>query len=227
MIQNETKPEARDDEPFADVITKHTAKKIPKGKLVSCGSRFLSSAEDNYAVIELELLAVQWAVEKSRLYLAGTNFTVITDHQPLVGVLNGKNLDTINNLRIHRIMSKLIGYQFRLLWTPGKTHHIADALSRYPVFPPDDEDDVLVCSIWVARGEVTEEDTESDPALERLIEQATNDEGYQKVYLAVKNHKKLNENYPKITRPNTTEATGTLCHSNKRSLSWSFITGGL
>ena len=132
-------------------------------------------------------------MEKSRLYLAGTNFTVITDHQPLVGVLNGKNLDAINNLRIHRIMSKLIGYKFRLLWTPGKTHHIADALSSYPLFPPDDEDDVLVCSIWVARGEVTEEETESDPALERLIEHATNDEDYQKVYLAVKNHKKLNE----------------------------------
>ena len=90
-------------------------------------------------------------------------------------------------------MSKLIGYQFRLSWTLGKTHHIADTLSRYPVFPPNDEDDVLVCSIWVARGKVTEEETESDPALERLIEHATNEEDYQKVYLAVKNRKKLNE----------------------------------
>ena len=82
---------------------------------MSCGSRFLSSAEANYAVIKLELLAIKWAIAKCRLYLAVANFNMITDHQPLVIVLNGKNLDAINNLRIHRIMSKLIGYQFKVL----------------------------------------------------------------------------------------------------------------
>ena len=133
LLQTETKPEGNEDN-LANIVTKHTAKKISKGKLVSCGSRFLSSAESNYAVIELELLAIQWAVQKCHLYLAGTKFTEITDHQPLVGVMNGKNLDAITNMRIHRIMSKLIGYQFKVLWTPGKTHHIADALSRAPVF---------------------------------------------------------------------------------------------
>ena len=76
-------------------------------------------------------------------------------------------------------MAKLVGYDFRLLWTPGKTHHIADALSRCPVFQPDDQDDVLACPILVGRGDVTEEATESDPALERLVEHATNDEDYQ------------------------------------------------
>ena len=146
LIQTDVKPEANEDA-MADMVTRHTAKKIPKGKLASCGSRFLSSAEENYAVIELELLAVQWAIQKSRMYLVGTNFTVITDHQPLVGILNGKNIDAVNNLRIHRIMSKLIGYQFKLLWTPGKTHHIADALSRRsPVFKPESDQDVLACS---------------------------------------------------------------------------------
>ena len=69
LIQTEKKPEANDDDSLADVVTKHTAKKIPKGKLVSCGSRFLSSAEANYAVIELELLAIQWAISRSCLYL--------------------------------------------------------------------------------------------------------------------------------------------------------------
>ena len=79
LIQTETKPEGNDNN-LANIVTKHTAKKIPKGKLVSCGSRFLSNAESNYAVIDLELLAIQWAVQKCRLYLAGTKFTVITDH---------------------------------------------------------------------------------------------------------------------------------------------------
>ena len=117
LIQTETKPEGNEDN-LADIVTKQTAKKIPKGKLVSWGSRFLSSAESNYAVIELEFLAIQWAVQKCCLYLAGTKFTLITDHQPLVWVMNGKNLDAITNMRIHRITSKLIGYQFKVLWTP-------------------------------------------------------------------------------------------------------------
>ena len=79
LIQTETKPEGNENN-LADVVTKHTAKKIPKGKLVSCGSRFLASAKSNYAMIELELLAIQWAVQKCRLYLDRTKFTVITDH---------------------------------------------------------------------------------------------------------------------------------------------------
>ena len=32
--------------------------------LIQAGSRFLNQAEKNYAVIELELLAIQWATEK-------------------------------------------------------------------------------------------------------------------------------------------------------------------
>jgi hypothetical protein len=72
--------------------------KIPL--LIMAGSRFLSPAEKNYTVVELELLAIQWAVEKCRLYLAGADFTVVTDHQPLLGIINNKNLDAINNTRI-------------------------------------------------------------------------------------------------------------------------------
>ena len=39
--------------------------------------------------------------------------------------------------------------------------------------------------------ESTEEAIERDPAIERLAEHATNDKDYQKVFKAVKDHKKL------------------------------------
>ena len=107
--------------------------------LIIAGSRFLSPAEKNYTVVELELLAIQWATDKSRLYLAGTNFTIVTDNQPLLGILNRKNLDAINNIRIQRLMSKLLGYSFRVEWIPGKNHAIADALSRNLVFTNSDQ----------------------------------------------------------------------------------------
>ena len=50
--------------------------------LVQAVSRFLSEAESCYAVIELEMLAVAWAVIKCKIFLAGLQtFQIITDHR--------------------------------------------------------------------------------------------------------------------------------------------------
>ena len=38
-------------------------------RLIQCGSRFLTDTESRYAMVELELLAVVWAVRKCRLFL--------------------------------------------------------------------------------------------------------------------------------------------------------------
>ena len=35
-----------------------------------------------------------------------------------------------------RMREKLTSYNFSVIWTPGKSHHIADALSHAPVFGP-------------------------------------------------------------------------------------------
>ena len=56
--------------------------------------------ESNYAVIELECMAIQWEILKCQNYLLGMNFTVKTNHKPLLGVKNGKDIDALNNLRI-------------------------------------------------------------------------------------------------------------------------------
>ena len=70
--------------------------------LIQAGSRFLSDTESRYAIIELELLAVAWAITKCHLFLAGLpHFKVITDHHPLVPILNNHRLDEIENPRLH------------------------------------------------------------------------------------------------------------------------------
>ena len=66
--------------------------------LVQAGSRFLSSVESRYAVIELEMLAVAWAVMKCKIFLAGLqHFKIIMDHNPLIPILNSHWLDEIEN----------------------------------------------------------------------------------------------------------------------------------
>ena len=67
------------------------------------------------------------------------HFTVVTDHKPLKGVFS-KELPDIENARLCRYRGCLTCYNFDLSWREGKTNHIADALSRAPVFPPDETD---------------------------------------------------------------------------------------
>ena len=99
--------------------------------LVQCGSSSLTSAQGNYATIELEGLAIQYAISKSEFYLRGLpTFHVWTDHRPLVGIFN-KQLHMLNNQKLIRIRDNLLDFSITVSWVPGKTHYIADALSWY------------------------------------------------------------------------------------------------
>ena len=72
--------------------------------LIQAGSYFLTDIELRYATIELEMLAVCWAVIKCNLFLAGLqHFSVITDHNPLISIINNHRLDEIENPRLQRL----------------------------------------------------------------------------------------------------------------------------
>ena len=80
--------------------------------LVQAGSCFLSDPESRYAIIELELLAVSWVIVKCNVFLAGLpHFVVLTDHHPLVPILNSHRLDEIENPRLQRLRTRIISQQ--------------------------------------------------------------------------------------------------------------------
>ena len=84
-----------------------------KWRTVQAGSRFLTDTQSKYAVIGLECLAVAWAIKKCNIFLAGMeHFTVITDHNPLIPILNTHRLDEIENPRLQRFRTHLIGCNF-------------------------------------------------------------------------------------------------------------------
>jgi hypothetical protein len=144
--------------------------------LIQAGSRSLAPAESRYAVSELECLAIIYAITKCRHFLLGARFNVVTDHKPLEGVFK-KGLEDITNARLRGFCEKLAPYSFKVMWVPGKSHLIADALSRYPVFPPlkeeaedtEEDEDKIVAGTSLCRA------ISEDPNLSPLFEAAASD----------------------------------------------------
>lgn len=102
-------------------------------KLVDCGSRFLTDTETRYATIELEMLAIVYAVKKCRRFLLGRQeFEVITDHKPLIPIVNSKGLNEIENPRLQRLRESITQYNLILRWRKGSDHKVPDAFSRSP-----------------------------------------------------------------------------------------------
>jgi hypothetical protein len=125
-----------------------------KISMIQCGSSSLNETQQRYATIELECMAIVYAVQKCAYYLQGTpEFEVWTDHRPLVGIF-GKDLHTLDNPRLMRMRERLTGFNLKVKWVEGKTHYIADALSRAPVFGPmeniEDTENVVNCSQVIA-----------------------------------------------------------------------------
>lgn len=142
-------------------------------RLIECGSRSLTETESRYATIELECLAILWAIRKCSFYLTGLhNFTVVTDHRPLLGIFS-KPLAELDNSRLQRFREHLTNFSFDIKWVAGKQHIIADTLSRAPVFNAPEEEYSQVFS------------TSHDPAINRFYTAASKDAAYQEVITAI------------------------------------------
>ena len=98
--------------------------------LIQAGSRLLSDAETQYAVIDFEMLAVFWAISKCRMFLVGLqHFIINTDHNLLIPILNTHHLNEVENPRLQCLKSRLLGYYFTTQWTKGSGHNTTDPLS--------------------------------------------------------------------------------------------------
>ena len=103
-------------------------------RVVSYASRNLTGVERRYSQTEKEALALVWACERFDLYVFGREFELETDHKPLKHIYGGKQKLAA---RIERWVLRLQGYQYNVVYRPGKTN-IADCLSRLNQKSPKD-----------------------------------------------------------------------------------------
>lgn len=97
-------------------------------------SRTLTKTEKNYSQLEREALALVFAVVKFRDYLLCREFTLKTDHEPLVGLFKeNRPIPSTAASRIQRWAITLGAYKYTIKYKPGSSNQNADALSRLPV----------------------------------------------------------------------------------------------
>jgi hypothetical protein len=89
-------------------------------------SRPMASRHAKLAAYECELIGLVQAVRHWRAYLWGRSFLVRTDHYSLKFLLNQR----LSMIPQHQWASKLLGFDFRVEYKPGKMNVVADALSR-------------------------------------------------------------------------------------------------
>ena len=73
-------------------------------------------------------------LEKTAYFTLGCkSLTVGTDHQPLIAIINGTDMEKVKTPRQIRLKEKLLRWDLRVIYIPGKFLGDTDALSRYEV----------------------------------------------------------------------------------------------
>ena len=101
---------------------------LQDGHPIYFASKSLQDAEHGYVAIELEALAVAWAMEKFHHFLYASHFTLDTHQKPLETIL-AKSL-TEATPWLQQLLICTFPYDFTVRYIKGSTNQLADCLSR-------------------------------------------------------------------------------------------------
>ena len=101
---------------------------LQEEKPVYFASKTLTETQRGYMAIEIESLAVAWAVEKIHHFLYGCHFMLESDQKPLKAILS-RSLNQATP-RLQCILIRTLPYNFTVRYIPGLRNLLADCLSR-------------------------------------------------------------------------------------------------
>ena len=100
---------------------------------IGYASRTLTPAEQRYAQIDREALAIVYGVKRFHQHLYGRKFVIHTDHKPLIYLFNeSKLIPPMASSRVQRWALTLSGYQYVIRHKQGSEQGNVDGLSRLP-----------------------------------------------------------------------------------------------
>ena len=107
---------------------------------LSYHSGLFSNAERRLSSRHRELLGITYSIRNFEYELVGNKFTVVTDHQSLVQLMNAKSKNELSNKLVNCLIY-LFQFDFDVVHKPGKSDIMAvsDALSRTPITKIDIE----------------------------------------------------------------------------------------
>jgi len=98
---------------------------------IAYASRTLSAAQRNCTQIEMEGFSLIWGVMRFHKYLYGRQFTLVTDHKPLLAIQgSNKSLPTLAAARLQRLAIFLLEYRYNFDFRPTEKHCNAYGLSH-------------------------------------------------------------------------------------------------
>ncbi|CAM9998702.1 unnamed protein product, partial [Heterosigma akashiwo] len=107
---------------------------------IAYASRLNNSAQRNYSVFDLELLAIVFGVTKYRSYIYGRTVCIRTDHAALTNLMS----ITRPSGRLARYQMLLSEYSFTTEFKPGRDNYVADCLSRMRNDGPDGAGEIAI-----------------------------------------------------------------------------------
>ncbi|XP_055714357.1 uncharacterized protein K02A2.6-like [Phlebotomus papatasi] len=149
-------------------------------------SRKLTDTESRYSQIEKEALGIIFAVKKFHRFIYGRQFTLLTDHKPLVSIFgNHKGIPVHTANRLQRWALILLAYDFTIKYTATDRFGHADILSRLISSRRQQQDDVVIAEIRLdeAQDDAVVRDAASQlPVSFKMIQNATkSSESFQEV----------------------------------------------
>jgi hypothetical protein len=99
---------------------------MQEGRPLAFESRPLKGKDLHKPIYEKEMMAILHALKKWRPYLIGRHFKVKTDHDSLKYFLEQR----LSSEEQQKWVTKILGYDFEILYKKGKKNVVADALSR-------------------------------------------------------------------------------------------------
>jgi hypothetical protein len=130
-------------------------------------NKALSPQHLSLTVYDKEMLAIIHAVTKWRPYLIGRHFQIRTDHRSLKHILEQR----ISSIEQHKWVTKLLGYDFEIIYKKGTENLVADALSRIP-----EHSEVFAISIPAcATFDHIKKEQQEDPELKKVIQKLEHD----------------------------------------------------